>query len=145
MTIRQLSIFIPDKAGALVSVLDVLKKEGRQILTSTLADTQDFAIYRVLCTQPVEAYLALRDAGYNVMMTDVLALEVEDQPGQAADAIRILSDASISIKYMYSFLLAGKGIIVLNVTPLDRAKEVIMLNKLKFATEVDIDALIAAR
>ena len=142
MTIRQLSIFIDDKAGSLVRVLDVLSQSGHQILTSTLADTQDFSIFRVLCTDADQAYLHLREAGFNVMLTDVMALMVPDEPGSAARAIRLVSQAGISIRYMYSFLLAGKGILVLRTDNTDRAKEIILLNKLEFATEAELDALV---
>ncbi len=141
MTIRQLSVFIDDEAGSLVRVLDVLKKGGHQIITSTLTDSPEFAIYRVLCTEPELAYKSLLEAGFNVMMPNVFALVVDDAPGMAAQAIGILSEAGISVRYLYSFLLGGKGILVLRVHETDRAQEIITKNNLKEASESDIQAL----
>lgn len=144
MTIRQISVFIDDKAGSLVKVLDVLKEGGHQILTSMLADSPEFAIYRVLCTDAERAYQALLSAGFNVMLPNVLALAVADEPGSAASAIRTLSDAGISIRYMYSFRLDGKGILVIRTDQTERANEVIILNKLKALSESELAEMIKA-
>jgi len=141
MTIKQLSIFVTDKAGSLAEVLDILKQGGHQILTSTLADTQDFSIYRVLCTETDKAYETLRAAGVHTMLQNVIALAVDDEPGAAAKAIRVLSDANISIRYMYSFLLSNKGILVIRPDQQDKALEVCMLNKLHLASESMIASL----
>lgn len=142
MTIKQLSIFVTDKAGSLAEVLDILKQGGHQILTSTLADTQDFSIYRVLCTDTDKAYESLRAAGVHTLLQNVIAIVVDDEPGAAAKAIRVLSDAKISIRYMYSFLLGKKGILVIRPDQQDKAIEVCMLNKLVLASESQIDAMI---
>lgn len=55
MTIKQLSIFIENKGGTLIRVLDLLSKAGIQIIASTIADTKDYGIYRVLCEKPAQA------------------------------------------------------------------------------------------
>ena len=54
MTIKQLSIFIENKEGTLTKVLDLLSKAGIQIIASTIADTKDYGIYRVLCNHSQE-------------------------------------------------------------------------------------------
>ena len=71
-------------------------------------------------------------------LSDVFALELDDQPGRAADAIEILSDAGISISYMYTFLLRGKGILVFRTDSPEKAKETIILNQMKFIAEKDL-------
>lgn len=137
MTIKQLSIFIENKGGTLISVLDLLSKGGIQIIASTIADTQDYGIYRIICDKPTQAFLMLKEAGINVQLTDVIALGIDDTPGQAANAIRELSEAGVSILYMYSFLLKGKGVLILRANPAEKAQEVIALKKLAFLTEID--------
>lgn len=137
MTIKQLSIFIENKGGTLIKVLDLLSKGGIQIIASTVADTQDYGIYRVICDKPTQAFLLLKEAGINVQLTDVIALSIDDTPGQAADTIRVLSEAGVSILYMYSFLLKGKGVLILRANPAEKAQETITIKKLKYLTEVD--------
>lgn len=137
MTIKQLSIFIENKGGTLIKVLDLLSKAGIQIIASTVADTKDYGIYRVLCDNPAQAYLILKEAGINAQLSDVFALSIDDQPGRAADAIKGISAAGVSILYLYSFLWQGKGVLVFRTDQSEKAKETIMLNKLTFLTEVD--------
>lgn len=138
MTIHQLSIFVENQKGTLVRVLDILKEAGIQLIASTISDTQEYGIYRIICSEPARAYIILKEAGINVALTDVFALELDDQPGRAADAIRILSDAGVSIKYLYSFLLNGKGVLIFRADPAEKAQETIILNKMQFIAEADL-------
>lgn len=140
MTIKQLSTFIENKGGTLIKVLDLLSKAGIQIIASTVADTKDYGIYRVLTNNPAQAYLILKDAGINVQLSEVFALSIDDQPGRAAETIKEISDAGVSILYLYSFLWKGKGVLVFRADQSEKAKESIMLNKLTFLTEEDFRA-----
>lgn len=137
MTIKQLSIFIENKSGTLIRVLNMLSKAGIQIIASTLADTKDYGIYRVLCNQPAQAYMLLKEEGINVQLSDVLALSIDDTPGCAAKAVSKISDAGVNILYLYSFLWKGRGVLVFRTDNNEKANEVIMLNKMTFLTEVD--------
>lgn len=137
MTIKQLSIFIENKGGTLINVLDLLSKAGIQIIASTIADTKDYGIYRVLCDNPAQAYLILREAGINAQLSDVIALSIDDVPGRAAAAVKLISDAGVSILYLYSFLWKTKGVLVFRTDQSEKAKETIMLNKMNFLTEED--------
>lgn len=135
MTIKQLSIFIENKGGTLITVLDLLSKAGIQIIASTIADTKDYGIYRVLTNDSAQAYLILKEAGINVQLSDVFALSIDDQPGRAAEVVSLISEAGVSILYLYSFLWQGKGVLVFRADQSEKAKEVIMLSKLSFLTE----------
>ncbi len=137
MTIKQLSIFIENKSGTLINVLDLLSKAGIQIIASTIADTKDYGIYRILCDNPAQAYIILKESGINVQLSDVIALSIDDVPGRAAAAVKLISDAGVSILYLYSFLWKSKGVLVFRTDQSEKAKETIMLNKMNFLTEED--------
>jgi len=137
MTIKQLSIFIENNEGTLTKVLDLLSKAGIQIIASTIADTKDYGIYRVLCNQPTQAYLILKENGINVQLADVTALSIDDVPGRAAEAVKKLSASGVNILYLYSFLWKGKGVLVLRTDNNDKTNETIIINKMSFLTEVD--------
>lgn len=141
MTINQLSIFIENRAGTLVKVLDILKQSSIQIVASTIADTAEYGIYRLICSEPTRAYQELKNAGVAVALSDVFALELDNEPGCAADAIRAISDAGIGITYMYTFLLNGKGILIFRTEDTEKARETIILNNLKFIAEKDLSKL----
>jgi hypothetical protein len=138
MTIHQLSIFIENRSGTLVKVLQVLKQAQIQIIASTIADTAEYGIYRLICSEPIRAYEELKKAGVAVALSDVVALELDNEPGRSADAIEIISKTGISITYMYTFLFNGKGIMVFRTDNPETAREAIILNNLKFIAEKDL-------
>ena len=140
MTIQQLSVFIENKSGTLQKVLNLLKEAGIQLIASTIADTVEYGIYRIICSEPKRAYETLKEAGISVALSDVFAITLDNQPG--ADAITIFSEAQIGITYLYSFLLGNKGILIFRTDNPDRAREVIILNNLSFVAEKDLSTLI---
>lgn len=142
MTVQQLSVFIENKAGTLLKVLELLKEANIQLIASTIADTVEYGIYRIICSEPMRAYETLKNAGISVALSDVFALTLDNQVGRAADAIKIFSNAKIGITYMYSFLLGNKGILIFRTDNPDRAREVIILNELSFVADKDLSTLI---
>ena len=142
MTINQLSIFIENRSGTLIKVLQILKEAGIQIVASTIADTAEYGIYRLICSEPLRAYEELKKGGVAVALSNVFALELDDEPGRAADAVETFSQAGISIAYMYTFLLRGKGIMVFRTENADEAEQVIKDNDLKYIEEPDLSKLV---
>ena len=142
MTIHQLSVFIENKTGSLVKVLNVLKEAGIQIIASTVSDTVEYGLYRIICDKPTLAYTLLREQGIGVTMNDVFAIQISNTPGQAADMFDLFSRNGINISYMYSFLLQGKGIIVFRTGDTDKTREVISLNKLNFISEENMNQVL---
>lgn len=122
---KQLSIFLENKSGTLLNILNALKAADIQIIASTVADTQDFGIYRVICDQPEKACLVLKEQGITVTLTDVFTIELEDKPGEAARVMAIFAEADISISYMYSFLVSGKGILVFRTSDTEKTASII--------------------
>ena len=142
MTVHQLSVFIENKSGALVRVLRLLKQENIQLIASTIADTADFGICRIICSQPEKAYDVLREAGVAVSLCDVFAIELDDRPGKAADAIEIFASEGISIAYLYSFLLNGKGVLIFRTDNAEKAAGIIVSHGLNAIQEKDLSLLL---
>lgn len=142
MTVHQLSVFIENKSGALVRVLRLLKQENIQLIASTIADTVDYGIFRIICSQPEKAYNVLRETGIAVSLCEVFAVELDDRPGQAADAIELFAGEGISIAYLYSFLLNGKGVLIFRTDNADKAAEVISSKGLNVIEEKDLSRLL---
>lgn len=135
MTIKQLSVFIENKQGALLRVLETLKAADVQLIATTLADTADFGICRIICSHPTTAFHKLQQAGVAVTLSDVFAVELDNRPGMAADAISAIAREGIEITYLYSFLLAGHGVLVFRTDQTERAKETIILSGLNILTD----------
>lgn len=125
MTVQQISIFVENKSGTLLKVLDLFKEAGIQLIASTISDTVEYGIYRIICSEPSRALERLKQAGISANVSDVFAIELDNIPGRAADAVRLLSKASISISYLYSFMLSGKGILIFRTDNPQKTEEVI--------------------
>ena len=138
MTINQISIFIENKSGTLIKVLQQLKEAKIQIVASTIADTTDYGIYRIICSEPERAVKMLREAGIQANLTEVFALRLDNKPGCAADAISRIHSAGINISYLYSFLLDGRGILIFRTNQPELTKETILLNNMDFIREEEI-------
>ncbi len=142
MTIHQLSVFIENKSGTLVKVLNLLKEAGIQLIASSIADTTEYGICRIICSEPTKAYAKLKDAGIAVSLCEVFAVELDDEPGRAAEAIDIFAREGISIAYLYSFLLNGKGVLIFRTDNAEKAAEAIRNSTLKAIPEKDLAKLL---
>jgi hypothetical protein len=103
MIIQQVSVFLENQPGTLIGVLTVLKENSVNIRALSLADTADFGILRLIVDDPQVLTEILRKAGLTAKLTAVLAVTVKDRPGDLAEQIEKLAEASINIEYMYAF------------------------------------------
>ena len=89
MTIHQLSIFIENRSGTLIKVLQILKQANIQIVASTIADTAEYGIYRLICSEPIRAYEELKKGGVAValMSPDVLPMLSRPSHEQASASL----------------------------------------------------------
>lgn len=123
MLINQISVFIENQPGRLTEVTEVLAQNKVDITALSLADTSEFGILRLIVDKPDVAQMALREAGFAVKATDVLAVAMDDQPGGLSAVLRIIKEAGISIEYMYAFVgkKEGKAVVVMRVSDLEAA------------------------
>jgi len=103
MTLNQLSIFLENKPGQLLLPCEALAKARINIITLSLADTQQFGLLRLIVRDWVKAKDVLERAGCVVKVTEVVALEVEDTPGGLAETLRVIEGAEVNVEYMYAF------------------------------------------
>lgn len=104
MKLEQISIFIENKSGRLAEVTAILGLAGVNIRALSLADTSDFGILRLIVNDRDKAINALKGKGFTVSKTEVVAVEVPDQPGGLASILHILDNDSINVEYMYAFV-----------------------------------------
>lgn len=142
MTIHQLSVFVENKSGTLLQVLELLKEANIQLIASTISDTVEYGIYRIICSEPMRAYETLKNAGISANLSDVFAITLDNQPGRAADAIRSFTRENIGISYLYSFLLAGKGILVFRTDNTEKTRQVILSDRLSYVEEKDLISMV---
>lgn len=104
MKVEQISIFLENRSGRLAEVTGVLSQAGINIRALSLADTADFGILRLIVNLTDKAEQTLREAGFTVVKTEVVALEVPDRPGGLGGILRTLDATGINVEYMYAFV-----------------------------------------
>lgn len=104
MKVEQISIFIENKSGRLAEVTKILGESRINIRALSLADTSDFGILRLIVNDHEKAKSVLKENGFTVSKTEVVAVEVPDRPGGLAAILESLDTASINVEYMYAFV-----------------------------------------
>ena len=129
MKVKQLSIFMENRASRLAEVVRLLGQAKINIRALSLADTSDFGILRLIVNDTDRAVKALRDAGHTVSLTEVIAVEVPDSPGGLASVLEPLRAAGVNVEYMYAFVekATDKAVVIFRFENLDAALTV--LNK----------------
>lgn len=114
---KQVSIFLENKAGRLADVCELLGREHLNIRALSIADTSEFGILRLIMSDPDRAVQLLREAGYSVGETEVLAVQIDDQAGGLAHVLDVLRPRNINVEYMYAFVvpLEGKAVVIFRV------------------------------
>lgn len=130
MKVTQISIFIENKSGRLAEVSRVLGEKGVNIRALSLADTSDFGILRLIVDNTDLAKSALKDCGFTVNKTEVVAVEVPDRPGGLASILDVLDKASVNVEYMYAFVerSAGNAVIIFRFDNVDDAIRILQEN-----------------
>ena len=114
MDLEQISVFMENRPGSLADITGVLARADINIRALSLADTADFGILRLVVNQPDRARRALKDGGFTVGTTTVLALEIPDRPGGLGRILQILATAAINVEYMYAFVQkSGENAVVI--------------------------------
>ncbi|HHU32166.1 MAG: ACT domain-containing protein [Zhaonellaceae bacterium] len=125
MKVKQISVFLENKTGRLAAVTNALGSNQINIRALSIADTSDFGILRLIVDQPDKAYEILKAKDFTVSVTDVIGVEMPDQPGGLAKVLSELEEAKINIEYLYAFLGRGErgALVVFRVEDIDSAIE----------------------
>jgi hypothetical protein len=139
MKIKQLSLFLENQPGALSRPVKLLAKAKINILTLSIADTQQFGILRMVVRDWEKAKDLLEKEGLVVKVTDLVAIEVADKPGGLADILTAVEKSGVNVEYMYGFTLReqAKGLLAFRFGDPDRAIEA--LNKSGISTVRTVD------
>lgn len=123
MKVKQISVFLENKAGRLADATKILGEHQINIRALAVADTADFGVLRMIVNKPEEAVDVLKKEGFTVKETDVIAAEVPDKPGGLAEVLEVLRKENINIEYLYCFVekSGGAAIVVFRIDDIDKA------------------------
>ena len=122
----QISIFLENTGGRIAEATSILAKAGINIRALSLADTTDFGVLRLIVNDVDKAEAALKNEGFTVGKTNVVAVEVSDDPGGLNQILEILSEAGINVEYIYALKqINNKAIMIFRFDNTDNAIKVL--------------------
>ena len=143
MALKQLTVFIQNKKGTVVSVTEILSKNNVNLRALSIAETQDFGILRLIVSDEKTAERVLSENGYLIKTIDVVGVKISDEPGKLTEALAVLDNADINVEYLYAFMArtAKHAYVVLRVENNEVAEKALKNAGIKMISETDIDKL----
>ena len=136
--VRQLSVFIENKAGRVSEVTAKLGEAGINIRGFSVSDTADHGILRLIVDKPEQAQAVLTAADFTVKESDVICVDLPDHPGGLAGVLRTVSEAGVNIEYVYSLI---GDYVVLNVSDADRAITLLADRPVRLVSQEEIASI----
>ncbi len=132
MFTKQISVFIENRKGRLGDILDVLKSDGVNILSMSLADTSEYGLLRIISDKPEQGKAALTAAGFSALLTDIFIVSLPHTPGALQNILRVISDEEINVEYMYGLSVASQDAsIVVKTSDLEKADKIFAKHGIK--------------
>ena len=127
MKAEQLSVFLENRAGRLAEVIHTLAAAGINIRALSLADTSDFGILRMIVCDHEKAKTVLKEKGFTLGRTSVVAVEVPDEPGGLDSVLQLVSSNGINVEYMYAFVQRDmdRAVMIFRFDKVDEAVELL--------------------
>ena len=143
MAIKQLTVFVQNSKGTIVSVTDILAKNDINIRALSIAETKDFGILRLIVNNNQKAIELLQENGYLIKAIDVIGVKIGDKPGELASALSVLDKADINVEYLYAFMARTEkhAYVVLRVEDNSLAENALVNAGFKLVTEQDVAKL----
>ena len=143
MAIKQLTVFVENKQGSIVSVTETLSNNNINLRALSVAETQDFGILRLIVDDEKTAEKILTDEGYLIKITEVVGVKIGDEPGKLTAALDVLDKADINVEYLYAFMARTEkhAYVVLRVENNEVAETALTSAGFKLITEADINKL----
>jgi hypothetical protein len=143
MRVEQIAVFLENKSGRLAEIAAILAENNINIRALSVADTADFGILRLIVDKVEEATRALKDGGFTVGKTTVIAVEVPDRTGGLASVLKVIETAKLNVEYMYAFVnkTGEDAVLIFRFDEMDMAIKVLQEQGFTILTGAQISAL----
>lgn len=140
MAIKQLTVFVQNRKGTLVSVTDTLAENNVNLRALSIAETEELGILRLIVNDEKTAEKVLEEKGYLIKTIDVVGVKIGDEPGKLTAALKVLDEADINVEYLYAFMTRTEkhAYVVLRVEDNEKAEKVLEDADFHIITEEDI-------
>jgi len=137
---KQISVFIENKEGKLKNAIEALSKENINIRALSIADTAKFGILRLIVSDNKKAKEVLEENNFIVKKSEVIIVEVPDEPNGLNTILTYLDDEDINLEYLYAFVSSksDEAIVVMRLENIEEGIKVLKSKNANILTEEDI-------
>jgi hypothetical protein len=141
MIAHHISVFAENKPGRLEHITEILAEANVNIRTIKISDLGEFGVVKALVDNPDIAYQALKDHHVLVSKRPIVAVVVDDKPGELHKVLKILTKQNINVEDAYGFVMNEKGILVIDVANVPEVAELLKDSGLQLLSKEQIYAL----
>ena len=143
MAIKQLTVFIENKKGTVVTVTDLLAKSNVNLRALSIAETKDFGMLRLIVNNEEAAEKTLAENGYMFKCVDVVGVKIGDEPGKLSAALTVLEKADINVEYLYAFMSSSAeyAYVVLRVQDNEKAEAELTAAGFELISQEEVSAI----
>ncbi|MCR5676034.1 MAG: amino acid-binding protein [Lachnospiraceae bacterium] len=139
MFVKQLSIFLENREGRLEEALKILKENGINIISLSLADTSDFGLLRLIVSDPSAAREVLKENKFTAQIGDIIAVRISHTVGSLSAILGAVTEAGINIEYMYTLSVGAEGAsLALKTSDLEKTIDVIGTQEVHIYTQEEL-------
>ena len=143
MAIKQLTVFVENKKGSMVSITDILSKNNVNIRALSIADTTKYGILRLIVSDNAKAIESLENDGFIVKENEVIILAVPDEPNGLNSTLAVFDKKDINLEYLYAFASSktDEAIVVMRLENMEKAIDALKESNIKILDNEDIKDL----
>ncbi len=139
-TIRQFTIFLENKVGALQAFLRRFVKSDVRILAMSINDSTECSILRCILSHPEQGREILERAGLAMIESDLIAVQLRDCSQPLMDVCSALLRAEINLVQTYPLMIKSDNCltVAIMVDNIDQAMETLANHDFRMLNEDDL-------
>ncbi len=143
MKVEQISVFVENRSGRLAEVTKALADADINIRALYLAEAGDFGILRLIVNDIEKAARVLKESGFTVSKTEVVAIAVSDKPGGLAKILLNIKDEGVNVEYMYAFVEKSteNAIVIFRFDEISKAVDILKRGGIRLLKAEDVYSL----
>jgi hypothetical protein len=108
-SVRQIAVFLPNRPGAFVSILDLLHHNHVVVIGLSVQDSIDNTVVRLIVSDPETVETVFMEKGIPFNSTDLVVVELREGGEELPACLRVLLAAETNIHFIYPLLTQPNG------------------------------------
>jgi hypothetical protein len=138
--VKQFSIFLPNKVGAMLDVVKLLRTHNTHVVAMSISESTDSAIARIMVSDPDQVEELFRENNVAYGVCSMVVVELREVATQLAKLLAALLMAEVNVHFTYPLLTHPRGFaaLALHVDDTECATSVLQGEGFELLTQVDI-------